>query len=115
MTDTNFNFGYNEEGFIDLEFIEVSSGDSNYNFEFGTSVFIYQVLFGSSNNFNSLWVDEKSSLQNNRLYIGRPNDLTIIKTKDNQVVIEDYYSKTVPGRTEETLIADDSVDINVTY
>lgn len=75
-----------------------------------------QYIFrGNKNIFNSIWCDSKASLKAGTIYVGREEDLTILKVKDSQASIEDYYSKSIAGRVEETLNHEDSTDINVTY
>ena len=76
---------------------------------------LFKIISGQSNIFNSIWVDPTSSLKEGRLYIGRKEDLTIVRYANKKAVIEDYYSTTVSGTTHETLISDNSVDINVVY
>jgi len=113
MSDNNFNFGYSGD-FTDLTFTKISIGISG-DFEFGSGVLLFPILFGINNNFNSIWADPSASLTSGRFYLGRPEDLTIIKYANGQVFIEDYYSKTFEGATKDKLKAEDSVDINVTY
>ena len=111
---TNFNFGYPELN-QDFNFTKVSSGKLSYDFNFGIKATEYKLLFGTNNKFNSIWVDPYSSLLKGRIYIGREEDLTIVTYTDENVIISDYYSTTVSGTTHETLISDNSVDINVVY
>jgi hypothetical protein len=113
MADNNFEFGYTGD-FTNVTFTEIREETSG-DFDFGLGVLIFPILFGTNNAFNSIWVDATSSLNSGRLYVGRPEDLTIIKYSNDQAFIEDYYSKTFEGETKETLKAEDSVDINVTY
>jgi len=113
MTDNNFDFGQSGD-FINLNFTEIST-DTSTDFNFGKGTLIFPILLGTNNNFNSIWVDPTASLTVGRFYLGRPEDLTIIKYKNNQAFIEDYYSKTTKGVTKEVLKAEDSIDINVTY
>ena len=111
---SSFDFGLTGD-YTNLNFTEISSGESSYDFEFGQGIFIFELLKGTSNSFYSVWADETASLTNGRFYIGRTNDLTIIKNTNSQVIIEDYYSTTEKGKTNETLSYTDVIDINVTY
>ena len=108
---TNFNFGYTGTS-TNFNFTE-HSAETDYDFNFGGRVSVYKILRGYNNKFNSIWADNNSSLKNNCIYIGRKEDLTIVKTKNSQVFIDDYYSKTSAGGTNEKLKSDDVVDINV--
>jgi hypothetical protein len=112
MSTINLNFGYVGTP-TDFNFEQVSSSDNDLNFSFGEGTTIYKILYGKSNNFNSIWVNEKASLNNHTLYISRPNDLTIINTKNKEANLKDYYSKTSGGRLDQTLNAEDQVDLNV--
>lgn len=82
---------------------------------------IYNILYGTSNNFTSIWCDPETSLTNGRFYVGREDDLTIISNNSSQAYVEDYYLTTTsgesgsPGETGEVLNAGDSIDINVVY
>lgn len=111
-SNLTFDFGLTGD-FSNFTFTEISTGDSSYDFEFGSNSGVVRILFGSSNNFNSIWADPTASLTNGRFYVGRPEDLHILNRKGEQVSIENYFSKTVAGSTNDTLNNDESVDINV--
>ena len=83
----------------------------SYDFDFDFSAVVFYVLKG--NNFNSIWCDPKASLTNGRFYISSEKDLTIINVNNNQVRIEDYFSKTILGSTNETLEKEDIADITI--
>ena len=104
--------------FTPVEYINYNFTDDNtapeeisYNFDFDFSAAILYIL--KENNFNSIWCDPKASLTNGRFYISSEKDLTIINVNNNQVRIEDYFSKTVLGSTNETLEKEDIADITI--
>ena len=99
----------------DFDFTEVSDSSSTYNFEFDEVVSIFTIFKGTSNFFNAIWADPKASLNSGKFYAGRQNDLSIINNNNRQVTLEDYYSKTSRGRSEDSLNSEDIIDINVTY
>jgi hypothetical protein len=111
-SNLTFDFGLTGD-FSNFTFTEISTGDSSYDFDFGAVSNITRILFGSNNNFNSIWADPTASLTNGRFYVGRPEDLHTLSRNGEQVSVENYFSKTVAGSTNDTLDSDDSVDINV--
>ncbi len=116
-SNLTFEFGYTGE-FSDFNFAEVSEEGITYDFEFDAdfvqSVFIYNILL-NNNTLTSVWADPTASLNNGKFYIGNKESLTIINHNSSQAFIEDYFSKTIKGSTNETLNSEDVVDINVAY
>ncbi len=108
-----FDFGLTGD-FTNFDFTIISDGSTEYNFEFGSGVYIYKIFRGSNNNFNSIWADPNASLTSGKFYAGREEDLSIVNNVNEQVYLVDYYSTTVKGSTEDTLTSEDIVDINVT-
>jgi len=99
--DLNFHFG--QRGVINFNFINTGYAP-NSNFNFGIIKKNFDVLFGTTNNFTSVWV------LNSKLYI--TNDvLNVIDLKSNTLC--DWYSMTQKGRADEVLDNSNIVDIVV--
>lgn len=72
---------------------------------------IYKILKGQNNKVNSIWCDENSGLNNGKLYISTNNRFMIINL--NTQTLEDHYTTTIPGRSEDVLGSSDIVDITI--
>lgn len=123
MVDLNFdstyiNSDFNFDGIEEILFSfenPFTTFEPVYDFDFNFSTSTFNVLKGVNNIFNSIWCDPDASLLKGRFYVGRAEDLTIINHSDGQAYLEDYYSKTISGRAEETLTDDNISDINITF
>jgi hypothetical protein len=97
------NFDFIESGYVPI-----------YDFDFGytpPTVTTYNVLAGLSNEFTAIWADADASLTNNKMYVASGGAFSVVDLSINQTV--DRYTKTVAGGAQETLLAEDIVDINV--
>ena len=97
------NFNFTESGYI-----------PSYDFDFGytpPTITIYSILAGLSNYFTAIWADADASLSNNKMYVASGGAFSVVDLSINQTV--DRYTKTVAGGAQETLLAEDIVDINV--
>lgn len=111
-TDFEFTDAWHTNPTTDFNFTEDNlQTETSTDFNFGSIVDTYYILKGTGNKFYSIWADPNSSLENNKIYIGRKRDLSIIKTINKQVSREYYFS----NNSEPSLSNDDIVDINVTY
>jgi hypothetical protein len=110
----DFNFGQSGET-LDFNFITVSDTSNEYDFNFGSGSKVFYIFLGSSNNFNNIWADKTASLYSGTFYVGRKEDLTIIKNYEEEAVISNYFSTTTSGNTQTTLKAQDSSDFILTY
>ena len=89
--------------------------NTTFDFTFLQSPDSVYLLKGSSNNFNSIWCDNNSSINNGTIYISTGKDLTIIQINNGQAYIKDYYTKTLAGSSAETLKEETAIDITVAY
>lgn len=97
---------------IDFNFIDISDPNKDkYNFDFGDFVNRHYILKGTSNNFNSIWCDDNTSLTAGKLYISTNDSITIVNLNTNN--IEDYYTTSVAGRSEDVLKSNDIIDITI--
>jgi len=110
----NFNFILPPETNFDFGDINLAT-EEKYDFDFNFLVSTYFILKSPNNNFTAIWCDPKASLKNGRFYIANEKDLTIINNKNGHPYVEDYYSKTIKGATEEVLTNENIVDIGVSY
>ena len=94
----------------DFDFTELL-GEPNYDFEFGEGASVYNTLKGVSNNFNSIWCDSNSGLDKGKFYISTNDSVMVVNLTSNSV--EDYYTNSVAGRSEDTLKSDDIIDITI--
>ena len=118
MSDFNFTTasGTNEFRFgLEGQFLNLNISnlfdEVSYDFNFGEGVAFYSVLYGSTNNFNSIWCDPDSSLSNGKFYTSTNDAISIVNLTSNKV--EDFYTTTNGGQAKEPLISDDIVDINI--
>lgn len=72
---------------------------------------VYNILKGTSNNFNSIWCDDNSGLTEGKLYISTNDSVMVVNLTSNNV--EDYYTTSVAGRSEDTLKSNDIIDITI--
>jgi len=100
----SYNFNFSESGYT-------PSYDFNFGYVPPPSVITYSVLAGLSNNFVAIWADADASLANNKMYVASGGAFSVVDLSINQTV--DRYTKTVAGGAQETLLAEDIVDINV--
>jgi hypothetical protein len=101
----NIDFDFTESGILKegLDFYFLQSTDSVY------------ILKNYSNSFTSIWCDNNASLTNGRFYLSTDKDLTIINVKNGQAYVEDYFSKSVAGSTNEKLNHEDITDMVVAF
>ena len=98
----------------DFNFTESGYTPTDYDFNFGvipTTVITYSVLAGLSNEFTSIWADADASLSSNKMYAASGGAFSVVDLSINQTI--DRYTKTVVGGAQETLLAEDIVDINI--
>ena len=93
------NFNFTESGYI----------PDSYDFDFISPYLVFNVLAGTSNNFTAIWADVDASLSTGKVYIASSATFSIV----NNTVLVDYYTTTFSGATNEALIQEDIVDINI--
>lgn len=100
--DADFNFDVG--GYVPSDPL-----DADFNFVLG----VYSVLAGTSNIFTAIWADVDAGPDNGKMYAlswGAGTALSILKLDEKDLY--DYYTQTYGGRAEETLIDNDTKDLN---
>ena len=87
--------------------------DTSYDFNFNFSSDELYILRSSSNVFNSIWCEPNASLYKGRFYLTHAEDFTIVSHSEGRAYMEDYYSTTISGRSEQTLKSNDITDLNL--
>ena len=105
---------YDSSGGVDFNFTE--SGyvppTGSLTFMFGdSSIIVSRILFGSSNNFSSIWADPKASMSSGKMYVASFDAFSVINLKDKSIY--DVYTKEISGRAGEKLSSNNIVDVNV--
>lgn len=96
---TNFNF--TEGGYT----------PTSYDFNFGATTNIFNILGGTINSFVAVWADPTASLTNGKIYVSSQSAFSVINMVDN--TLYDYYTTSHKGRGNETLESDTVIDLNV--
>ena len=99
------NFNFDSSGYS-------PSSPTAADFDFGAG--FYYILAGTSNIFTAIWADPDASLTQGKFYAlssgpGIALSIVNLDTKD----LDNRYTQTLAGRGNETLIATDSVDLNI--
>lgn len=99
-----YNFNFTESGYT-----------PSYDFDFGyvppSPVDIYRILAGLTDDFVAIWVDVDASLSNNKMYVSSAGAFSVVDLAIHQTI--DRYTTTISGGAEESLLAEDIVDINI--
>lgn len=98
------NFNFTESGYV----------PNNYDFDFITADFIYDILSGVGDNFIAVWADPTANLDTGNIYIstnGVGASFFIIDLENK--VVYDSYTLTKVGSFGESLDQENIVDINV--
>jgi hypothetical protein len=100
----SYNFNFSESGYT-----------PSYDFDFGytppSPVVTYSILAGLSNNFIAIWADADAGLSDNKMYVASGGAFSVVDLSIHQTI--DRYTKIIAGGAQETLLAEDIVDINV--
>ena len=83
---------------------------ADFNFVLG----VYRILAGFSNIFTSIWADSDAGQDNGRMYVlswGPGTALSVLNLDVKNLY--DYYTQNYGGRAQETLIDDNTRDLNV--
>ena len=87
------------------------SGTTGYNFNFESIVTYFSVLY--DNYYTSIWCDPNASINSGNIYLGRTNELLVVKIENKIPRLVDHYTTTISGSINEALTAEDIVDINI--
>ena len=86
-----------------------------YNIEFydGDLVLgnVYNIIKSSDNNFVGVWADSNALSSFGKMYVSNSDSFSIVNLGSNK--LDDYYTQTHKGRSNETLSSAGVVDINV--
>jgi len=100
--DLNFYLGSDQN--VNFNFTDGDYSASS-NFEFST-ILIFSILKGDTNNFSSIWVS------NDKLYVSTSGILNTVDLSTN--TLYDWYSQNHTGRANEKLNNNEIIDVIVT-
>lgn len=82
--------------------------------DFDFALAVYNVLAGSSNIFTAIWADPNTSRTSGKMYAlswGPGAGLSVLELSTK--VPYDFYTETESGRVDETLIDNNTRDLNI--
>lgn len=100
---SGIDFNFTEDGYTAVS--------GSVDFSFGDSQIIYRYILPKGNNFKAIWADSFASKDNGKMYIASPDSFVVVDLLNKSIY--DIYTKEISGRSEEKLLSDDIIDINV--
>jgi len=98
------NFNFTESGYV----------SDNYNFNFSSEYFLYNILPGQNKNFTAIWADSTSNINTAKVYVGTAGTSASFFVIDlENKILCDSYNLTKVGSFGESLDQENIVDINV--
>jgi hypothetical protein len=74
----------------------------------------YNILSGTSSNYNSIWADANANINTGKFYVTTTGSGAALSIVDLQLnIISDNYTIDYSGANEEFLNSEDIVDINI--
>lgn len=97
-----------------FNFIESGYVPDNYNFNFSSEYFLYNILPGQNKNFVAIWADPTSNINTAKVYVGTAGTGASFFVIDlENKILCDSYNLTKVGGFGESLDQENIVDINV--